>query len=195
MGGGISAYPVGSYYFTSDARNPSEILGGGTWEKLEAGRFLMASGGSYPIGSKGGEATHVLTEDEMPEHSHDGSASLSGSVSSSLNHKHDKGDMRIVGETSLGYENSLSFGVSGAFYNKSISSTKVWPAGSGSQKYALSFDSDRSGAFSGNTGSAGSHNHSLTGVTATLSTETAGEGKAHNNLPPYIAVNIWRRTA
>jgi hypothetical protein len=26
-------------------------------------------------------------------------------------------------------------------------------------------------------------------------TGTAGEGHAHNNMPPYRAVNVWERTA
>ena len=28
-----------------------------------------------------------------------------------------------------------------------------------------------------------------------LLTGTAGEGYAHNNMPPYRAVNVWERTA
>ncbi len=35
----------------------------------------------------------------------------------------------------------------------------------------------------------------LTGGSANYATETTGGGKAHNNMPPYLAVNIWKRTA
>ena len=180
-GGGINAYPVGSYYFTSDARNPSEILGGGAWEKLEEGRFLMASGDGYPVGSKGGEATHTLTESEMPSHSHSGDAELSGSTYSGGSHSHLNGTKRIHDAADGQYGCTT--------YNVSVTGPVARYANTnGSAKTAGSYDIDY-------TSSAGAHTHSLDGVTASITTDSAGSGNAHNNLPPYIAVNIWRRTA
>lgn len=41
----------------------------GTWEQIKD-VFLLAAGDSYIAGSTGGEATHTLTVDEMPKHSH-----------------------------------------------------------------------------------------------------------------------------
>ena len=34
------------------------------------GRFILGSGNGYNVGDRGGEETHVLTNDEMPSHSH-----------------------------------------------------------------------------------------------------------------------------
>lgn len=62
-------HPVGSYYLSDNTTSPAELFGG-TWEKLSEGTFLMSAGTSYPVGSTGGEATHVLSVDEMPSHSH-----------------------------------------------------------------------------------------------------------------------------
>lgn len=51
---------------------PAEIWGGTTWEIDTAyqGRVLVGSGGSYSLGATGGEETHPLTIEEMPNHSH-----------------------------------------------------------------------------------------------------------------------------
>ena len=41
----------------------------GTWEQIKD-VFLLAAGDTYIAGTTGGEATHTLTVDEMPKHSH-----------------------------------------------------------------------------------------------------------------------------
>ena len=41
----------------------------GTWAQIKD-VFLLAAGDNYIAGSTGGEATHTLTVDEMPKHSH-----------------------------------------------------------------------------------------------------------------------------
>ena len=61
-------YPIGSVYISINNIEPSSLFGG-TWEKLED-RFLLASGKTYTNGNIGGEATHKLTIDEMPSHTH-----------------------------------------------------------------------------------------------------------------------------
>ena len=61
-------YPIGSVYISINNVEPSSLFGG-TWEKLED-RFLLASGKTYTNGNIGGEATHKLTIDEMPSHTH-----------------------------------------------------------------------------------------------------------------------------
>ena len=77
--GNIQSYPVGSIYL-STSTSPSSLFGG-TWEQI-TGKFLFASddvlingvittAGTYHVGATGGEATHTLTIEEMPAHSHD----------------------------------------------------------------------------------------------------------------------------
>ena len=66
-------YPVGSYIFI-DNQNFDTVAKvnahfGGTWEQVKD-RFILAAGDTYTVGSTGGEATHTLTVDEMPNHNH-----------------------------------------------------------------------------------------------------------------------------
>ena len=57
-------YPVGSIYQSMSSTSPASTIGG-TWEQIKT--FLY---GSTSAGSTGGEATHTLTNDEMPKHRH-----------------------------------------------------------------------------------------------------------------------------
>ena len=65
----LSVYPVGSIYKSTNSMSPAELFGG-TWERIKD-QFLLASGDTYAAGSTGGEATHTLTTNEMPSHSHE----------------------------------------------------------------------------------------------------------------------------
>ena len=79
-------YPVGSIYMSVNSTSP-DVLFGGTWEEMPAGRVLLAQGESewgttYEAGSTGGEATHQLTVGEMPSHAHTATTQVAG------NHTH-----------------------------------------------------------------------------------------------------------
>lgn len=63
------AHPIGSYYWSSDPTDPATLFGG-TWEQV-TDRFILAAGSTYKVGQTGGEATHILTIDEMPSHNHE----------------------------------------------------------------------------------------------------------------------------
>ena len=65
----LEAHPIGSYYWSSEATEPSELFGG-KWERVE-GRFILASSDKYKVGETGGEETHKLTSGEMPSHWHE----------------------------------------------------------------------------------------------------------------------------
>lgn len=130
-------YPVGSIYMSVNDTEPS-ILFGGTWEKIKD-RFLLASGDTYSLGATGGEATHKLTINELPNHNH-----IQRKVASN-------GEMGyIVNKTKNGDYTGDELGINQVnwYTNK-----------------------------------------------APVTTESIGGSKPHNNMPPYLVVNIWKRTA
>lgn len=62
--------PVGTLYWNeNDISDDIDKYFVGTWERIED-VFILAAGNNYPAKSTGGEATHILTIDEMPSHNH-----------------------------------------------------------------------------------------------------------------------------
>lgn len=53
----------------STANKVAAYFGFGAWTQIKD-RFLLAAGDTYTVGATGGEATHVLTVNEMPSHNH-----------------------------------------------------------------------------------------------------------------------------
>lgn len=68
-------YPIGSIYMSIQDTNPS-VFFGGTWERIAQGKTLVGvdeNDSDFNASSKtGGEKSHKLTVNEMPNHSHDG---------------------------------------------------------------------------------------------------------------------------
>lgn len=119
-------YPVGSIYMSVNSASPATLFGG-TWERIKD-QFLLAAGDKYAAGKTGGEATHTLTENEIPAHRH-----------------------------------------------------SIWfPNAGGEQSAAIGYPE------------AGSKN---TWYAEASKTAGAGGGAAHNNMPPYLSVYVWKRTA
>ena len=65
----LKVYPVGAFYFSASSDNPATLFGG-TWAQIKD-TFILAAGTKYKAGTTGGEATHLLTAQEMPNHYHD----------------------------------------------------------------------------------------------------------------------------
>lgn len=167
---GLSAYPVGSIYMSVNATSPSDLFGG-TWEALEQGRVLIGQGSSYPAGSTGGEATHTLSLNEMPSHNHGGTFSGSGTTSSAGSHTH---------STTIRVSN-ISGNPNGG-YNPAYNDTQHGRYQDGGSYNVGSLSTSR----------AGGHNHTFS-VSGNINSQ--GSNAAHNNMQPYLAVYMWKRTA
>ena len=63
-GNPIATYPIGTIIQTDGSYEPAERFGG-EWD-LILDRVLIGAGNLYAVGAKGGEATHTLTNAELP---------------------------------------------------------------------------------------------------------------------------------
>ena len=166
-------YPVGSIYMSTADTHPETLFPGTKWYTV-SGRFLLGSSGDYAVGTRGGEATHVLTEAEMPSHSH-----------SMPTHDH-----KVPGHT---------HGATVSTAPNHAHAVNVMKTGaSGTARLVIT---NEEGIGTKTTQPAGSHTHTVTiqqseeartGGTVALPGNT-GQGAAHNNMPPYFVVNMWRR--
>lgn len=172
----LAAYPVGSIYCSIDSTDPGALFGG-TWAAIGAGRALVAAGGGFAVGSEGGADTHTLTVEEMPSHAHTawtGEAGWHG-------HAARTDTANLTG----------SFNPGGL----GITASGVCSLGAGTQPSNSGYATDSSivninASHMHNVGVDGAGNHTHTvGVGAT------GGGQAFSVRNPYIAVNMWRRTA
>ena len=77
IGGSAWIPHVGYVWKSADPTSPAELYQGTTWAKIKD-RTILAAGDTYTTGATGGSATHTLTVDEIPSHSHTGSTSSAG---------------------------------------------------------------------------------------------------------------------
>ena len=109
-------YPIGSIYISTVITNPSDLFGFGSWEQIKD-TFLLAAGDAYNAGAIGGEATHILTVDEMPSHNHNASTANAGG------HTHQIGTDKDTNYISSGQYWSVHNASTGAAY---MNGTTSW---------------------------------------------------------------------
>lgn len=186
-------YPVGSIYMSVNNVNPSTVFGG-TWEQIKD-KFLLACGDTYNNGATGGSATHTpsgtvgnhtLTAAEIPSHTHTydkatQAASHVLTVAEIPSHTHNVPWAANV--------------ASGTHYVKDAAATGYTPL--------VDILGGQMDATSNATGGGSGHTHSITNASNNTGNGTGGNG-AHNHsftgtagdyMPPYLAVNVWVRTA
>lgn len=135
-------YPIGAVYISINNTSPATLFGG-TWTKINE-KFLLSSSTDYPSGSTGGEATHKLTQSELP---------------------YLEEPVRVAGETEL---NFTSQGGTATGSADMLMHTAQWKTTAANPA-----------------------------VTATnrMYVQISGGNQAHNNMPPYMVVNMWYRVS
>ena len=224
-------YPVGSVYISFSATNPSTLFGG-TWSRLKD-TFLLVNGDTYAPNTTGGSATKTIGVTNLPAHNHTvnasthshsvttaggGSHTHTASSNTTGSHTHARGTMNITGaitnpasDNEFLTESDEAVGSGALRIGTKRTRSKGSQYGESQTGYdSISFDASRTGAWTGETSSAGSHSHTITvnsvgnhthtvtisnGGSHTHTTNNTGGGTPLNIMPPYMTVYMWRRTA
>lgn len=186
-------YPVGSIYITLSTLNPSTILGGGEWRKITSGTMLLSSGVDYPLRSTGGEKNHILTNSELPMHTHriwnnnipvDTSAMMQDHYHATGTTRNNEGiQITKPNKEMMRADAPPNFNLTG--WNGSGGGNGTWGI---PWDQAYNTFTTRAIPLTGANINAG-----RASVRLDFDSQTTGGGVAHNNLPPYISVNMWER--
>lgn len=160
-------YPVGSIYMSVNSSNPGSLFGG-TWEKMPAGRVLIPEGES-----------DWGTEYEAGSTGGEATHTLTVDELPAHNHSGTSTSTSLTGKARItmryGNMNMATYDASGIVSSYSTGTVEGYGNGSvGGQPIGISVNA--------------THTH-------TLSVNNTGNNKGHNNLPPYIAVYVWKRIA
>lgn len=161
----LAMYPVGSIYLSVNNVNPGTIFGG-TWEQIQD-RFLLAAGSTYAGGATGGTASHTHTS---AAHTHT-TAGHALTVNEMPSHQH---ALQFYVHNGANNGNVARYGIPYAFNGSSYTLTNP----SGEVQWGITA-----------AGGSASHSHGNTGST------TPGATGSSSNLPPYLAIYVWKRTA
>ena len=184
-------YPVGSIYISIDSTNPTTLFGG-TWEQIQD-KFLLSAGSNYTAGATGGSATNSHTHTQVavrtvgPSVTETGSTALTAAQMPSHRHY----GIYINDSNSFWYNNNALFGV--YLYNTTPQVgnlkpvTTDWGATNSNMQHTQN-------TMTGPQGSGQGHTHSMS-HTHDIGATTTGAASDTNNMPPYLAVYMWKRTA
>lgn len=161
-------YPVGALYMSTTSTSPATLFGG-TWERIKD-RFILASGDTYTnVTGTGGAATVTLTSAQS------GVPAFGVQTdNASPEHSHTPNAATTPGAQFL--------------IGTGVSRTRTAISSSGDRYTHTTTNQDNLQMRSSTDSAYATHSHQV-------SIPAKNASQAHNNMPPYIIVNVWRRTA
>lgn len=182
--GRIEAFPVGSVFITTATGDPAQLLGYGTWQRFGKGKTLLSQDDAdvdfKTIEGTGGEKLHTLTTAEMPSHTHVQDA-----------HTH-------VQDPHTHVQNAHNHTQDPHHHTQQVKSTpNDGTSGSrgGDTANDTSVGRTDDTTATNQAATATNQNATATNQNTTATNQSTGGGTGHNNMPPYVVVFIWRRTA
>ncbi len=184
-------YPIGSIYISAADANPG-ILFGGIWERFAKGRTLVGVDENDAVLQKAG---NLGGHKEMQTHSHSFTGS-SVTTSTTGNHTHTFTGTAVNTGTTGNHSHKVN---NVHFYEKAVAKGTNYARWNSDGKSVTNDWGDittagnhyHSVTAKGSNSTTGNHTHT---VTTAGSIGTAGTGNA-GNMPPYITVYLWKRTA
>ncbi len=169
-------WPVGGPLFiTQSSINPAELLGFGVWVQVGQGRFLVGQDVGQvefdTLGKADGVKDVTLTVGQSPPHTHVQDA-----------HTHVQ-DAHTHTQTAHSHGEQLQGGTTGT-------TTGTHLMGSAATGGSL-----RTAGQNTLPATATNQTATATNQTATATNQSTGGGLPHTNLPPYLVVRFWVRTA
>lgn len=176
-------YEVGDIYITMNQDNPANRFGG-EWERLED-RFLLGAGDTYALEATGGSKDAVTVSHTHTQTAHTHTTSVGNQ---SANHTHGtgsstQGSFNIM-QTAQMSRRRVQKGTQGdvmgwQWYTDNTANEDMYYVGS----------TQNTGINSAN------HTHTVSVSGGATTTGASGVSGVDQNMPPYIAVYIWRRIA
>lgn len=171
---GGQAFPVGSVFLSVLSDDPATLLGYGTWAAIGAGRMLVGvdTGDTdfNALEETGGAKTVTLTEAQMPSHTH--VQNSHNHTQNSHNHTQDAHGHVITSQTA-------TTGSATSYEHGALDTSSAEAEATETTQTTVATNQ-----------AATATNQATTAVN-----QNTGGGEAHNNMPPYLVVCMWKRTA
>ena len=210
FGNKYEPYPIGSIYLSVNSTNPSTFFGG-TWTQIQ-NTFLLAAGTSYTAGATGGTTTHSHTNPNtgawsgtsggtgLTTNAWSGtSGAWSGTSGGTAITQSQLPGVAVVRTNTSNTQGMFNDITSSGWSNHALRDSGE----TNSQTHNHSIPSHQH-SLPSHTHTVDSHTHSLPSHTHTVNshthslpshTHTVGNTGSSSNMPPYLVVYMWKRTA